>query len=122
MRAHGENAFAVAKFLGSSPYVNDVIYPGLASHPEHSLAESSLPPHARKFVKTLGDPEARGGIPYGGVVSFRIKGGAEAAERFFARTRLFTLAESLGGVESLAGLPARMSHHVRSPILLLLLP
>lgn len=111
MQAHGNNALAVAKSLEQSGYVKDVIYPGLASHSAYELAKSSLSPHAKKYVKSLGDEEARGGIPYGGMVSFRIRGGAEAAERFLTRTKLFTLAESLGGVESLAELPARMTHH-----------
>ncbi|KAG9011648.1 hypothetical protein FRB93_002709 [Tulasnella sp. JGI-2019a] len=110
MRAHGQNALAVAKFLESSPYVKDVIYPGLASHPMHELAKRSLSPHAKKFVETLGDSEENGGIPYGGMVSFRIRGDKGAGERFLTGTKLFTLAESLGGVESLAELPARMTH------------
>ncbi|KAG9011649.1 hypothetical protein FRB93_002710 [Tulasnella sp. JGI-2019a] len=112
MRMHGENAFVVAKFLETSPYVESVVYPGLASHPFHSLAKRSLSPHAKKWVDTLGDSVARGGIPYGGMVSFRIKGDAQVAERFLTSTKIFTLAESLGGVESLCELPAKMTHAV----------
>jgi len=90
-----------------------VIYPGLATNPGYALAKSSLSPHARRFVESLvvgnGESEA-GGIPYGGMVSFRIRGDEGAAERFLTKTKLFTLAESLGGVESLAELPAKMTH------------
>lgn len=111
MKAHGQNALAVAKALERSPYVEEVIYPGLASHPRNDLAYRSLSPHAKKFVDSLPEtPEEAGGFPYGGMISFRIKGGEEEAERFLTSTRLFTLAESLGGVESLAEHPARMTH------------
>lgn len=110
MKTHGQNALAVAKYLERSPYVKDVIYPGLASHPRHELAKQMISPHAKKFVDTLGAPEENGGIPFGGMVSFRIRGDDGAAERFLTRTKLFTLAESLGGVESLAELPAKMTH------------
>ncbi|KAG8962711.1 hypothetical protein FRC03_003865 [Tulasnella sp. 419] len=111
MRAHGTNALAVASFLERSEYVKEVIYPGLESHPLHQLAVDSLSPHARKFVDSLpGDAASRGGIPFGGMVSFRIRGDDGAAERFLTRTKLFTLAESLGGVESLAELPEKMTH------------
>ena len=109
MKAHGTNALAVAKALEKSPYVEDVIYPGLASHPLNDLAYRSLSPHARKFVDSLGASEAEG-FPYGGMISFRIRGGGEEAERFLTATKLFTLAESLGGVESLAEHPAKMTH------------
>ncbi|KAG8925519.1 hypothetical protein FRC01_010052 [Tulasnella sp. 417] len=110
MKTHGQNALAVAKHLERSPYVKDVIYPGLASHPRHELAKRMMSPHAKKFVDTLGDPEENGGIPFGGMVTFRIRGDDGAAERFLTRTKLFTLAESLGGVESLAELPSKMTH------------
>ncbi|KAG8850592.1 hypothetical protein FRB96_009683 [Tulasnella sp. 330] len=110
MRAHGENAFALAKFLETSPHVQSVTYPGLASHPLHSLARRSLSPHAKKWVESLGDSVEQGGIPYGGMVSFRIRGDDSIAERFLTSTKLFVLAESLGGVESLCELPARMTH------------
>ncbi|EIW55889.1 uncharacterized protein TRAVEDRAFT_30565 [Trametes versicolor FP-101664 SS1] len=112
MKAHGANALAVARALLRSPHVEEVIYPGLAGHPRNDLAYRSLAPHARAFVdryvREYGD--AAGGFPYGGMISFRIKGGAREAEKFLTATRLFTLAESLGGVESLAELPAQMTH------------
>ncbi|KAG5642795.1 hypothetical protein DXG03_002100 [Asterophora parasitica] len=116
MKAHGTNALAVAKALERSPYVDEVIYPGLASHPRNDLAYTTLSPHARKFVDSLlvkdanGNELSDGGFPYGGMISFRIKGGEKEAEKFLQATKLFTLAESLGGVESLAEHPARMTH------------
>jgi len=113
MKAHGSNALAVAKALQRSPYVEEVIYPGLASHPRNDLAYRSLSPHARKFVDAYVSRTGKDGsegFPYGGMISFRIRGGAEEADRFLTTTRLFTLAESLGGVESLAELPAQMTH------------
>ncbi|KAF8068063.1 pyridoxal phosphate-dependent transferase [Lyophyllum atratum] len=118
MKAHGVNALAVAKALERSPHVEGVIYPGLASHPRNDLAYASLSPHARKFVDSLmvkstaGSEESLGdgGFPYGGMISFRIRGGEKEAEKFLTSTKLFTLAESLGGVESLAEHPARMTH------------
>jgi len=110
MKTHGLNALAVARHLERSPYVKDVIYPGLASHPRHQLAKKSLSPHAKKYVDTLTTDQLQGGIPFGGMVTFRIRGDDGAAERFLTKTKLFTLAESLGGVESLAELPAKMTH------------
>jgi cystathionine gamma-synthase len=77
--------------LAAHPAAAAVLYPGLPSHPGHELAAKQM----RAF---------------GGMVSFRVKGGAEAAAAVCARTRLFTLAESLGGVESLIELPGRMTH------------
>ncbi|UNK56433.1 cystathionine gamma-synthase [Pseudoxanthomonas daejeonensis] len=91
MRAHNENALALAQWLETQPAVEKVIYPGLASHPHHALA-------------------ARQMQGFGGIVSVVLKGGFEAAKRFCERTELFTLAESLGGVESLANHPAVMTH------------
>jgi cystathionine gamma-lyase len=116
MKAHGTNALAVANALKASPYVQDVIYPGLASHPRHDIAYRSLSPHARKWIDSL--PGTEGGkndFPYGGVISFRIAAppsstAAAAARKFLATAKLFALAESLGGVESLAELPADMTH------------
>ncbi|KAJ2693889.1 cystathionine gamma-lyase cys3 [Coemansia spiralis] len=96
MRQHAENAQRVAEALEASPLVDSVIYPGLESHPQHELARRQM----------------RG---FGGMVSFRIKGDTHTADRFLQRTRLFTLAESLGGVESLAELPARMTHAGLAP-------
>ncbi|KAJ1894199.1 cystathionine gamma-lyase cys3 [Kickxella alabastrina] len=97
MRQHALNAQQVAEFLEASPeFVDSVIYPGLKSHPQHELAKQQM----------------RG---FGGMVSFRIKGDTHTADRFLQRTHLFTLAESLGGVESLAELPARMTHAGLAP-------
>jgi len=91
MRAHCDNATAVARFLEDHPGVEQVIYPGLESHPQHELARRQM----------LGP---------GGMVSFTLHGGEAAARALATRTRLFTLAESLGGVESLIELPAAMTH------------
>jgi len=113
MKAHGINALAVAKALQSSPWVDDVIYPGLPSHPQTALAYRSLSPHAFKFVEKYREQNSSPGdtsFPYSGMISFRIRGGAQEANKFLTSTRLFTLAESLGGVESLAELPAEMTH------------
>jgi cystathionine gamma-synthase len=92
MDRHCDNAMAVASFLRSHPAVAAVRYPGLADHPGHDLAARQM------------------GGRFGGMVSCVLHGGAEAAAALVARTRLFTLGESLGGVESLVGYPARMSH------------
>jgi len=110
MKQHGLNALRVASFLQDSPYVRHVIYPGLANHPRHSTAVANLSPQALKFINGLSSETTVEGVPYGGMVSFRIAGDEGAAERFLTKTRLFTLAESLGGVESLAELPAQMTH------------
>lgn len=123
MKQHGINALAVAKALERSPHVEEVVYPGLASHPRNRLAYKSLSPHARKFVDSLprqetspdeeSDSESDSGafdFPFSGMVSFRIRGGLLAADTFLKSTKLFTLAESLGGVESLAEHPALMTH------------
>jgi cystathionine beta-lyase/cystathionine gamma-synthase len=91
MDRHAENALAVAQFLADHPRVTDVIYPGLDSHPQHALARRQM----------------RSG---GGMLSFFVQGGEAAARALAARTRLFALAESLGGVESLIELPAAMTH------------
>jgi cystathionine beta-lyase/cystathionine gamma-synthase len=91
MDRHGENAARVAEFLALQPKVERVIYPFHASHPQHALARRQM----------------RNG---GGMVSFTLRGGAEAAVRAVERTREFTLAESLGGVESLIEIPAAMTH------------
>ncbi|TCD64029.1 hypothetical protein EIP91_004663 [Steccherinum ochraceum] len=111
MKAHGTNALAIAKFLQKSPHVEEVIYPGLRSHPRNDLAFRSLSPHARKFIESSGKSiDEEGGFPYAGMISFRIRGGFAEADKFLTSTRLFTLAESLGGVESLAEHPAKMTH------------
>jgi cystathionine gamma-lyase len=91
MRAHCENALALAEWLQTHPAIEQVIYPGLEDHPQHALA-------------------ARQMDGFGGIVSIRIRGGFEGAKRFCERTHLFTLAESLGGVESLVNHPAVMTH------------
>jgi len=91
MRAHCDNAMELARFLDTHSAVEQVIYPGLPSHPHHALA-------------------ARQMDGFGGMLSINLKGGFEAARRFCERTELFTLAESLGGVESLVNHPAVMTH------------
>jgi cystathionine gamma-synthase len=92
MARHSENGLAVARWLEADPRVERVIYPGLPSHPQHTLAARQM----------------SGG--FGGMVSFLHRGGAAAARETVERTLLFTLAESLGGVESLIELPAAMTH------------
>jgi cystathionine beta-lyase/cystathionine gamma-synthase len=92
MRQHSANAMEVACFLEQQPSVERVYYPGLPSHPQHELARRQM----------LGG--------FGGMLSFEVQGGVEAAREVARRTRLFTLAESLGGVESLIELPALMTH------------
>jgi cystathionine gamma-lyase len=91
MEAHAKNAGALARWLGEHGEVARVVYPGLPSHPQHEVAKRQM----------------RG---YGGMLSFELKGDLERARRFVAATRVFTLAESLGGVESLIELPAAMTH------------
>ncbi len=92
MRQHTANALQVGCFLENHARVKNVYYPGLESHPQHELAR-------RQMV---------GG--FGGMLSFEVQGGVDAAREVARRTRLFTLAESLGGVESLIELPALMTH------------
>jgi cystathionine gamma-synthase len=91
MDRHCRNAMRVAQMLAEHPAVTEVLYPGLPSHPGHKTAQEQM----RAF---------------GGMVSFRLLAGEEAAVRVCGRTRLFTLGESLGGVESLIEHPARMTH------------
>jgi cystathionine gamma-synthase len=91
MERHCDNAERVVATLETHPAVADVHYPGLETHPGHEVAAKQM----RRF---------------GGMVSFTVRGGAEAALAVCARARLFTLAESLGGVESLIEHPARMTH------------
>ncbi|MGA9679392.1 MAG: cystathionine gamma-synthase [Mycobacterium sp.] len=91
MQRHSENALAVAEFLAVQPSVSTVLYPGLATHPGHEVAARQM----------------RG---FGGMVSVRMAGGREAAERLCANTCVFILAESLGGVESLIEHPSAMTH------------
>jgi cystathionine gamma-lyase len=91
MQAHCSNALALAGFLEAHPAIEKVVYPGLKAHPQHALA-------------------ARQMDGFGGIVSIWLKGGFAGAKRFCERTELFTLAESLGGVESLINHPAVMTH------------
>jgi cystathionine gamma-synthase len=91
MERHSRNAMRIAQMLAEHPAVAEVFYPGLPSHPGHKMAQEQM----RAF---------------GGVVSFRLLAGEEAAVRTCGQTRLFTLGESLGGVESLIEHPARMTH------------
>lgn len=91
MDRHAENAAAVAEFLAAHPKVAQVIYPGHPTHPQYPLARQQM----------------KNG---GGMISFILKGGGEAAVRVAEATRIFTLAESLGGVESLIEVPAAMTH------------
>jgi cystathionine gamma-synthase len=91
MDRHCRNAMRIAQMLAEHPAVTEVFYPGLPSHPGHKIAQEQM----RAF---------------GGMVSFRLQAGEEAAVRTCGQTRVFTLAESLGGVESLIEHPARMTH------------
>ncbi|OBA57481.1 cystathionine gamma-synthase [Mycobacterium sp. 1100029.7] len=91
MQRHSENASAVADFLAGHPAVSTVLYPGLPSHPGHEVA-------------------ARQMTGFGGMVSVRMRGGRAAAEKLCASTKVFILAESLGGVESLIEHPSAMTH------------
>jgi cystathionine gamma-lyase len=92
MERHCSNALAIARFLEEHPAVERVYYPGLASHPQHALAQRQM----------------AGG--YGGIVTAVLRGGLATARRALERCHLFSLAESLGGVESLIELPAIMTH------------
>lgn len=91
MREHERNALAIARYLERHQAVERVIYPGLESHPQHALA-------------------ARQMRCFGGMISLILRGGEPAAREMARRTRLFTLAESLGGIESLIEVPAAMTH------------
>jgi len=91
MKQHGINAKLIAQFLENHRAVEKVIYPGLKTHPQHKLAASQM-------------------SGYGGMVTFYIKGGLAAARNFLESVKIFSLAESLGGVESLVEHPAIMTH------------
>ncbi|MGD0092875.1 MAG: PLP-dependent transferase, partial [Planctomycetota bacterium] len=91
MEAHNRNALGVARWLERHPKVERVLHPGLESHPQHGLAQRQM-------------------TGYGGTFSFRVKGGQAEAFRLLGGVRLFTLAESLGGVESLIEHPWSMTH------------
>jgi len=97
MARHCETALALAGWLERHPKIARVRYPGLPSHPQHALAK-----------RQMRDP--RGQPAFGGMISLELKGGLEETRRFLERCELFTLAESLGGVESLIEHPAIMTH------------
>ena len=91
MRAHCDNALALAQWLEKHPAIERVIYPGLKSHPQHALAKRQMD-------------------GFGGIISAEVKGGLRKARRVLEKCELFALAESLGGVESLIEHPAIMTH------------
>jgi len=91
MDRHAQNAMAIARYLEKHPKVDKVIYPGLESHPQHAIARKQM-------------------TGFGGMITFFMKGGLPEARTFLERVKLFTLAESLGGVESLIEHPAIMTH------------
>lgn len=91
MKAHEANALPIARFLEAHPQVEKTIYPGLTSHPQHGLAKEQM-------------------TGFGGMITFHIKGGLGSARKFLENVRVFALAESLGGVESLIEHPAIMTH------------
>ncbi|HEX9086554.1 MAG TPA: PLP-dependent transferase, partial [Arthrobacter sp.] len=91
MDRHSDNAQAVAEWLLERPEVEAVLYPGLPSHPGHELAKKQM----KKF---------------GGMISVQFKGGEAAARKVAESTSVFTLAESLGGIESLMNYPSEMTH------------
>ncbi|KAI8329177.1 Cys/Met metabolism PLP-dependent enzyme-domain-containing protein [Choanephora cucurbitarum] len=96
MQRHAENAQAVAEYLETNEHVEEVIYPGLPSHPNHELAKK----------------QQRG---FGGMISFRMKGSLDNVNKLLGNLEHITLAESLGGVESLVEVPAIMTHGSVSP-------
>ncbi len=91
MKAHAENAMKIAKYLEKHPLVEKTVYPGLESHPQYTLAKKQM-------------------SGFGGMITFFIKGGMESARTFLESVKVFALAESLGGVESLIEHPAIMTH------------
>jgi len=91
MQRHSDNAEKIVDLLTGHSAISQVIYPGLESHPGHAVAAEQM----RRF---------------GGMISVRLKGGRQAALDFCSRTQIFTLAESLGGVESLIEHPGAMTH------------
>jgi O-succinylhomoserine (thiol)-lyase len=96
MEAHQRGAMALAKFLHGHPQVLKVYYPGLPDHPQHALAKKQM-------------------YGFGGMLSFDVKGGRAAAEKVMTKNKLFSMAESLGGVESLIEHPETMSHLSMTP-------
>jgi len=91
MKAHAQNAQKIAEYLEKHPKVERVVYPGLKSHPQYELAKSQM----------------KG---FGGMITFFVKGGIKESRSFLETVKLFSLAESLGGVESLVDHPAIMTH------------
>jgi cystathionine beta-lyase/cystathionine gamma-synthase len=91
MERHCKNAIKIANFLEEHPAIDKVYYPGLPSHPQHQIALKQM-------------------SGFGGMISVVVKGGLKNATSFLERTKLFSLAESLGGVESLIEHPAIMTH------------
>ena len=96
LREHGRNAEIVAEFLSKQPQVKKVYFPGLASHPGHEIAK-------------------RQQSGFGAIVTLEVQGGLDGARRFSEALELFSLAESLGGVESLVAHPATMTHAAMAP-------
>jgi cystathionine gamma-lyase len=96
MERHEQNASKLAEFLEKHEKVEKVVYPGLKSHPQHEIAKTQM----------------RG---FGGMITFYLKGGLEQSRVFLENLKVFTLAESLGGVESLAEHPALMTHASVAP-------
>ncbi len=91
MEAHAKNAMIVAEYLEGHPKVERVVYPGLKSHPQHAIAKKQM-------------------LGYGGMITFFLKGDIKKSMKFLSTVKLFALAESLGGVESLIEHPAIMTH------------
>jgi cystathionine gamma-lyase len=91
MRQHEQNAMAIAKHLEQHPKIEKVIYPGLKSHPQHDLAKKQM-------------------SGFGGMITILVKGGLKGSKKFVEQVKVFSLAESLGGVESLVDHPAIMTH------------
>lgn len=91
MREHETNALYLANFLQNHPQIERIYYPGLPNHPQHQLAKTQM-------------------SGFGGMISLELKGGFATVEKFVSRIKLFLLAESLGGVESLLCYPVKMTH------------
>ncbi|MGZ3809041.1 MAG: trans-sulfuration enzyme family protein, partial [Bacteriovorax sp.] len=91
MEAHQKNAMAIAQYLEKHPKVERVVYPGLKSHPQHAIAKKQM-------------------LGFGGMITFFLKGDIKKSNKFLSTVELFSLAESLGGVESLIEHPAIMTH------------
>ena len=96
MERHCHNALEIARWLEGHPKVRRVLYPGLPSHPQHELALRQMP-------------------RFGGMLSFELDADLDGARRFLERCRVFALAESLGGVESLIEHPGLMTHSQLAP-------